>query len=187
MNPIGSYYNYLCDRIGIDPAECKMECVCSMLIVSPFIAVLKDDENQIEQALYMRREYARDLDPAEKSAFYRAMGPCSVFEILVEMVEKMHYNLIGNPLASSRQGALFFELLDNLELGWINDDAFGENPDACSDYIEDAVRTFVYREYDENGANGGLFPVTLLKNDVTKMSLLRQMEAYLIDRYDALA
>lgn len=186
MSALTSYYDYICGRLGFDPAAHRLECVCSSLLVSPFIAVLSDDENQVEQVLYMRREFVRGLSEAEKKAFYRSLGPCSVLEILVIFVEKMRYNLIGNPLASSDPGALFLELLDNLGLSWINDDAFGADPDGCNDAIEDILQTFTYRDYDADGQNGGLFPLDFPKNDVREMSLFRQMESYLIEKYDLL-
>ena len=186
MSLMATYYDYLCGRLGINPCEMGIESVCSLMLVCPFYAVMPDDENQIEQALYMRREYARQLSNEEKTQFYRAVGPCSVFEIVVILVEKLRYNLIGNPLANNQPALLFLELLDNLGVSWVNDRVFAENPGTCSAEIEGALEVFVNREYGPCGEDGGLFPVEKARSDMREMSLHRQMEEYLIDRFDAL-
>lgn len=186
MSVMGEYYAQICKRLGVDPDTSGYSALCSLMLVSPFIAVLKSDENEIERALYARREYARKLSTKERTDFYEAMGPCSVLEIIASLVDKLSYNLINNPLASDDPGALFFELMDNLGLTWLNDDAFGRDAEACNGSFEDAMQTFIYREYDENGNDGGLFPVEKAASDMREMSLHRQMEEYLIDRFGAL-
>lgn len=186
MSLMTRYYHWLCDELQIDPEKSKIESVCALLMVSPFVPQLQEDENLVESALYARRNFVRSQDAAAKREFYRAMGPCSVLEILVVLVNDMSYKLLGNRLASSNQGALFFELMDNLGLGWINDDAFGRDPEACSDYVEDVLSQFVSRNYAENGEDGGLFPLDNPPDDMRKMGLYSQLDAYLIEKYDAL-
>lgn len=186
MSLMTEYYNWLCERMSINPRENGIESVCSMLMVSPFVAVLKDDENLIESALYLRRTFVRGCDQEQKREFYHSLKDCSVLEIMSVLLEKMSYMLLENPLASSDQGALFFELLDNLELGWINDRSFSANPDVCSEYIEDAVSIFVNRDYDDDGQNGGMFPLENPRSDAREMGLYQQMDEYLIERYDML-
>ena len=186
MNALCQYHDWLFDRIGVNPEDHEIECLCGLLLVLPFEAVLKEDGNIIESALYLRRTFIRDYDADEKRRFYQSMGPCSILEMLCVLLEKMSYMLIENPLASSEQGALFFELIDNLELGWINDRSFQQNPEWCNDYIEEAIQTFTYRDYDENGQNGGLFPVEHAPFDMREVGLYQQMDAYLIEKYDLL-
>lgn len=186
MSLISKYYDSLCRDIGVDPEAMGVESICALLMVSPFTAVLEDDENAIESALYIRREYARDMPGADKQEFYRALGPCSVFEIMHILISEMSYKLIGNPLASSDPGVLFLELIDNLDLGWVDDRAFAMDAERCSDYVEDVVSTFVNRDYDFYGQDGGLFPVNETTYDMRKKSLFAQLDTYLIDRYDAL-
>lgn len=186
MSLMTKYYQWLCEEMEIDPENSKIESVCAMMMVTPFVAELEEDKNLVESALYSRRNFVRNRSMNDKRNFYRAMGDCSVLEIMAVIVRKMSYMLLGNALASSRQGALFFELIDNLGLGWINDDAFGSDPDSCSEYIEDVLSQFVGRNYAENGEDGGLFPLENPPDDMRKMGLFQQLDAYLIEKYDAL-
>lgn len=186
MSLMTRYYRWLCSELGVDPKESKIESVCSMMMISPFVSDMWEDQNIVESALYSRREFVRDQDPIAKREFYRAMGECSVLEVIAILIRKMSYMLLGNHLASSNQGALFFELLDNLGLSWINDDAFSRDEDGCREYIEDVMSRFVGREYEENGDDGGLFPLENPPEDMREMSLFQQLDAYLIEKYDAL-
>lgn len=186
MSLMSEYYNWLCDKMAFDPRDFEMESVCSQLMVSPFVATIKEDENLIESALYLRRTFIRGYGTEDKRGFYRSLGPCSVLEVICVLLEKMSYSLLGNPLASSDQGALFLELMDNLGLGWINDRAYSHSPEECTDYIEDVVSTLIGRTYDYDGENGGMFPLENPKSDVRNLGLYQQLDEYLIERYDAL-
>lgn len=186
MSLMAEYYDWLCDKIDFDPARYDMESVCAQLMISPFVANLKEDENLIESALYLRRTFIRGYDTDDKREFYKALGPCSVFEVINILLDQMSYSLLGNPLASSNQGALFLELMDNLGLGWINDKAYSNAPEECTEYIEDVVSAFVNRTYDVDGNNGSLFPLENPRSDMRDLPLYQQLDAYLIERYDAL-
>ena len=180
------YYKWLCGELGINPKRQGVESICAMMMVSPFVAHVEEDKNIIESALYSRRNFVRNQKADVKREFYRAMGDCSVLEILVILIRDMSYKLLGNELASSNQGALFFELIDNLGLGWINDEAFSKDEHGCREYIEDILYQFVGRNYAENGDDGGLFPLDNPPDDMREMGLFRQLDAYLIEKYDAL-
>ena len=179
------YHQWLCDRIAIhEPRRYGYRELFLRLMMAPFTALMTEDERRIEDVLYLRRSYARTMewDDEQRRTFYRSLPHCSVFEIMVVMVEKMSFQLDGNMLADNHPSVLFFEILDNLELGYLNDGAFAEDPDGCLEELERVVKVLVERQYDAYG-NGSFFPVEAPPTDMSKCNIVEQMDVYLIEKY----
>ena len=190
MNAIQAYRNWLLERIAItNPAEYGYQSLFSQLMEIPFYSTLHEDSLRIDEALYLRRSFARTfengLSEKEKVEFYEALGPASVFEILAIMVEKMSYQLIGNKLADSSPFALFLELLDNSGLSYLTDRAYAEDPESSREECAETVKNILDHCYDFDG-NGGFFPVETHGFDMTSLDLKQQMELYLAEKYDIL-
>lgn len=188
-NAILEYYDWLCARIAIPkPEEYGYGQLMAQMMMFPFEARVQEDEHRIEDALYLRRQFARSFVnfDEQKRDFYRALGPCSVLEIFVILVEKMSFELDGNRLADNTPSALFLELIDNLDLCYLTDDAFKEDPIECSEELGIILSTFVNRTYDQNGG-GSAFPLKTAKTDMAQIGLVQQMDLYLIEKYDILS
>lgn len=189
MVAILDYFKWLCQKIAIpDPGEYGYKQLFSRMMVYRFKALLEEDERRIEDVLYLRRSFARTvkgLDENQRRDFYTALGPCSVFEILVILADKMSFELSGNRLADTNPAALFFELIDNLELGYLKDEAFEEDLETSVDELEGILSVFVNRDYGVNGY-GSVFPLEKPSTDVSKIGLIQQMDLYLIEKYDLL-
>lgn len=186
---IDKYYDWLCERLRLKPISSGYEWLCAKLMTIPFKAVktVTDDNNRVSDALYLRSTfcYKFSLDARARRDFYRSLGPCSVFEIMVVMIEEMCFLMGSNALASNDPSSLFFELIDNLDLGYLNDWCYRHDPKSCDEEAEETVAVFVNREYEYDGY-GGLFPLEHADEDQRTVNLYHQMELYLIERYDIL-
>lgn len=190
MDTVQAYKKWLIDRIAIpNPAEYEYHNLFDQLMTLPFYSAIHEDSLRIDEALYLRRSFARTfhngLSEKEKVEFYEALGPASVFEILAIMVEKMSYQLMGNRLADSTPFALFLELLDNSGLSYLTDRAYAEDADSCRKECAEIVTDILNHCYDFDG-NGGFFPLDTPVADMTSLDLKQQMELYLVEKYEIL-
>ena len=184
---VESYMRWLCDRMHFKPVQSGYEWLCEKLISSTFRVDKRvpDDVKAVSEALYLRSTFAfkNNLSAMDSRGFYRSLGPCTVLEIVAVLVEKMSFLLNANLLASNYPACLFFELMDNIGLSYLNDDCFeDEEGDEIADEI---INTFVERTYDWSG-EGGLFPLENAPEDMRYVDLLRQLDLYLIERYEIL-
>lgn len=162
--------------------------LCECLMKTPFTAVLPEDVLRAEEALYLRRQFVREaegLDNAGKRAFYMELGPVSLLEIMVVLIERMSYEMIGLPLASNDPLSLFLELCDNCGFGYLNDRAFKMDEHGFRLELDRIAHVINEREYSETG-EGGFFPLETGSESVTNLGLLQQMEEYLVERYNLL-
>ena len=190
MNAVLAYYQWLLNRIAIpNPKQYGYQRLFAQLLATPFYSSLQEDTLRIEEALYLRRSFARTfehgLSEEEKRSYYEALGPVSVFEIMAIMVEKMSYQLAGNKLADPSPAALFLEILDNAGFCFLTDECFEDDPESAQIELASTVRIILERDYDVSG-NGGFFPLDVPVTDMRELDLKQQMELYLVEKYDIL-
>jgi len=188
LDAILGYHQWLCNRIAItDPKQYGYRQLFLRLMAVPFKSSIVEDGMRIDDALYLRRSYTRTMDwtEDERRAFYRSMGPVSFFEIMAVLADKMAYDLIGNPLADNTPASLFFEMMDNCGLCYLNDEAFEADTDGCLKEMKRITDRINDHAYNEDGS-GGFFPLDTPVTDMTTIDLRQQMELYMIEKYDIL-
>lgn len=183
------YYHWLCDRIALhNPQQYGYREVCARLMVAPFTAHGFDDSLRVEEALYLRRSYARTMDGVDenkKRTFYRSLGSASFFEVMVILVEQMAFEVHGIPLIDDNPASFFLELLDNSGLGYLNDEAFEQDSEQASEEFERITKTINDKLYLPNG-EGGFFPLDNPSEDMREIGLLQQLDRYLVEKYHIL-
>lgn len=186
---VENYRQWLCDRIALhDPQAYGYHELCTRLMVTPFISQGFDDSLRVEEALYLRRSYARTMngvDENEKRTFYRSLGPASFLEVMVILVEQMAFEVHGIPLIDDNPASFFLELLDNCGLGYLKDEAFVQDPDQCQEEFVRITKTINDKAYLPNG-EGGFYPLEHPTEDMRTVGLLQQLDRYLVEKYHIL-
>ena len=158
------YYYYLCDLVGIENGYDK---VLELLYMEPFISLIPNDDNRIEDGLAIRKKFAYGM--GSDTVPYN--GPCSVFEMLVALADRMAY-LILDPIRgkATEPNEIFWIFIKNLTL----------RPGSPKNRT--IIKKFVKREYRYDGY-GGVFPILNPTEDQTRIEIWYQMMAYLDSHY----
>lgn len=105
-------------------------------------------------------------------AAYLDDRPCSVLEMMVALAIRCEEHIMCDPDIGDRTGQWFWNMIDNLGLGDMNDEGFYKN------YAERVIQKFLNREYKRNG-EGGLFTVKHYRKDLRLVEIWYQMCWYL--------
>lgn len=135
-----------------------------------FRFVIPMDENRAYDGINLRdrflfekgRRFQRDIPD----------GPCSVFEMMVALSMRCAEQIIDNPEDDDQIGRLFWYMIQNLGLAYMDDSRFE------LDIVEDTVQRFLDRDYEPNG-KGGLFTVENTGYDLRQVEIWYQMCWYL--------
>lgn len=163
--------------------------LCTMLASSPFHCLNDRDENRVEEALELRREWAEyetgDIceqdELIEEAGNSLPYGECSMLELLIILSRKIHYEMLEGPY-EAEIGKWFRELIDNCGLGFYTNAEIKKAEDAAKE-IGDILERIVFRLYDWDG-EGGLFPLKHSSVDCRVEELLIQMNNYIAENYD---
>lgn len=105
-------------------------------------------------------------------AAYLDDRPCSVLEMMVALAIRCEEHIMCDPDIGDRTGQWFWNMIDNLGLGDMDDEEFDKN------YAERVIQKFLNREYKRNG-EGGLFTVKHYRKDLRLVEIWYQMCWYL--------
>lgn len=157
------YFSWLCKKID-SPNRATYHAAMELHKIE-FYALLPRDDNRAQDGLTQREYFVRGT----KWRIDDLMGtPCTVFEMLVGLAEKMDGIMRETDDTTSRW---FWEMLDNLDLAGLTKVARRRK-----------IKRMVARDYASNG-DGGLFPLKLPEKDQRKVEIWYQMQAYLSERY----
>jgi hypothetical protein len=136
-----------------------------------FVWTIPNDDNRLHDAADMRQQFSEEyeVDPRE----LLLTVPISVLEIIVVLSRKIEFNLEGN----SREWA--WVLIKNMDLDRYSDPVTPR----MSDLIDDALETFIWRNYSPSG-EGGLFPLRNPPENQTRVELWYQMHAWMDENYE---
>jgi hypothetical protein len=166
------YFNWLCAKVLYlevhSPAVTYWK-LFRRLYETEFVWLLVGDDNRAEDGLELRDEFLYESGFEEDEEW--RMSGCSVFEMLLGFARRAEFQ------ARETVSIWFWRFLENLNLSEQNDAAF-ELED-----VDDILYTFVWRGYDELG-HGGLFPLTLARQDQRQVQIWYQFFAYLEDQQE---
>lgn len=165
MNPLlnNRYFRWLISQIQI-PNDNSYLYLFERMHNLEFIWTIPNDDNRIQDALDLRKEFEEENPGELKLSFV------SLFEILICLSRRLEFTAGG----SAPEWA--WQLLDNLNLIKMSDPVSGFDISR----IDDILYTLVWRTYNENG-EGGFFPLKNPKEDQTKVEIWYQMNAYVIE------
>lgn len=176
---IKSYFDWLCERVGIQDKYIKDSQAIDILYTTAFKVCEKYyeqvalDESRIKDALSMRERFMNDSDfePMFDVRFLLGVGlsDASIFEIMVALADRMVYNCSD----SINSNEAFFIMFKNLFSGIDENDV---------KKLQERVQNFLNREYDKDGTYG-LFPLKNSKKDQRKVEIWYQMMAYIIENF----
>lgn len=172
------YFEWLSDLVeGFDGDVSYLILLKKLHNIDAF-ALLKEDENRLEDGKNLRNIYFEDNGVHVR--FVDCLcGPCSVLELLIGLAMRMD-DILYDP--NEEDGVLarsFWEMIENAALDGLSDDEWGyhPNPDRL---VKGFVNVLLNREYPRKGL---LFPLKNRRKDCRKMELWYQMQEYLKENY----
>lgn len=101
--------------------------------------------------------------------------PCSVFEMMLALALRCEEDIMSSEEAGNRTYEWFWEMIDNLELGYMDDDEFNEK------VAYDVVRNFLDRNYSPEG-DGNIIYIERCEKDLRTIEIWFQMMLYLSNK-----
>lgn len=165
------YFKWLCENIDDgDFNECRYSRLLNILhdidfIIPMNIPTIENDTNRISNGKNLRWHFVCEGGSRQILSMRK---PCSVLELLIGLSDDFE-SIVDDAL----DGDIFWQMLDNMDLlGMTNDNIDIER-------IEEAIETFMYRRYSNDGSNGGIFIIPRYHRDLTTMELWNQMCLYI--------
>ena len=137
--------------------------------VTDFKHSVPNDDNRAEDGLKLREAF--ELETSLKLV---ALGECRVLELLIALAIRLNESVYDyhNPDQTTHW---FWKLIENLEIHHYD----GVDQVETINEISATFERLNYREYNENGTNGGLFPLISANEDQRNVEIWYQMMAYL--------
>jgi len=143
------------------------------LLDIPFRVIHPMDENRFKDGLELREDYICNYH-GKKPAI---MPVCTVLEALIALAFRMEKDIMAPMNGDFDCFRWFWGFIENLELTDFDENDYDEG------WIRRIIDRFLDREYDENGKNGGIFPLHFCKEDARDMELWSQMNEFLCENY----
>lgn len=170
--------HYLCDLYykTLDGPESLFKAYRSLfetLLDIPFVVVHPMDDNRFKDGLELRESYFKyyDFDVED------IMDDCTVLEALIALAYRMEKDIMAPAHGEFDCFRWFWGMIERLGLTEFDEDGYDEG------WIRQIIDRFLYRKYEKNGKNGGIFPLHFCEEDVREMELWDQMNAFLCENY----
>lgn len=176
-----SYFKWLYSFVGAlshrNPSR-SYWLLCERLHNTIFYWMVPNDDNRIEDGVALREGFCFENDISiDVTEFYQEESPCTVFEMLVALAERMAY--IADGSTSKKSVAKYVNrFLTNLDLRHYTDEYILDDIEGRLEEIDAIIKRLVYREYDYDGS-GGLFPLRQPFEDQRDVELWYQMAKYI--------
>lgn len=168
------YFKWLCSIVSDNrySKQVSFKKLLTRLHETEFIFLIPLDENLASDGVDLRYRFALaqgyDPDYVEDELD----GPCSVLEMMIVLSLHCEETIMDDPQMGDRTGQWFWGMIVNLGLGSMLDSRFD------SDYVDDVIETFLYREYEPDG-KGGLFRIRNCERDLRDVEIWYQLCWYL--------
>ena len=168
------YLNWLSDKAGISVRSnpySSYDTLLRQLNTKEFVWSVPNDDNRIENGLYLRTHFLREFGGPEVSGF------CSLLEILIVLSEKLAFQMSEE---NDEPGYWFHVILDNAGLLEFNDAHYFEDYTTTTQ-VDNILNKIIFRKYEYNG-EGGLFPLERPREDQRGVELWYQLSAFVLER-----
>ncbi len=157
--------------------------LCIELHKKAFRWFVPNDDNRCEDGLYLRTLYADEhgLDGSHLEVKYFFKGPCTVFEVLVALAQRVEFIKYEPENRTNQTSRWFFEMVENLGLTRFSDSYSREDrfDELTETKIDEILEVLMDRTYDESG-RGGLFPLKKrAPKDQSRVEIWYQLMYYL--------
>jgi len=171
------YFSWLYDQIE-ERRTSELENFIFELHSFPFICLIPNDDNRVEDGIALRSKFADELDYDIPEVPLAGL-PCTVLEMLIALADKLDFILFDHNKGSQFK-SWFWLLIDNLKLQKYTND---EDATQKKNFNSIVVNKFVNREYQTNG-KGGLFPLDHPSADQRDVEIWYQLMNYISENYD---
>lgn len=170
------YFEFLCNIV--DPEQTgKYDGLLSELHGIEFYSLIPNDDNRGEDGKQLRQRF---IDEEGQHALSQCqIGECTVLEMLIGLSFRLEFETMSSRWEKTPE-EWFWILLDNLGLGWCDNERFNQLRN--TDEIRQKVGVFLDRHYKSDGT-GGLFPLKNPRKDQRRVEIWYQMSAYVIENY----
>lgn len=174
---VDKYLGYLTDRFEIPDTYTML---CCSLLKKPFVPVIKDDYNRVEDALTLRIDFVEcysdiydDIVPIDEYGNFEEED-VSCLEMLLYLALRLEEDLMYDYKEGDRTIEWFFEFITNLNLDDITNENYSEK--SCY-YISEILDRWMNREYNDNGENGNII-ITNRNCDMRNMPIWNQLQEF---------
>lgn len=169
------YFDWMCQLVDDDTYTNGRSYLDLFYLLNdiPFTYLLEMDANRLEDGLYLRYRFGKEIGYQEATIdryFYRK--DCSVFEMMVALAIRLEEHIMDDPEIGNRTDKWFWDMIESMGLQDMNDDQFDEG------YAYDVIWRFLDRDYEPNG-KGGLFTIKNPKYDLRDVEIWYQACWYL--------
>lgn len=145
-----------------------------------FVWVVANDDNRIEDALDLRREFLMDTRFRNTFQFAELASPRSTAEFIGRPASVLEVLIGLSRRLSFAEGGIAevwaWKLVENLELHLLRDPLSPRKRER----VDERLDALIFRTYQPNGV-GGFFPLGYPEQDQTKVEIWYQMSAYLAE------
>lgn len=154
----------------------KYSLLCCHLFKREFRWSVPNDDNRAADGIEYRGKWA--------VSYFKTWeiwwdGPCTVFEMLVGLSERME-SILENPVRESNIRDWFLLMIGNLSFKSFTDGNWSSDVEKI---VDEKLNIFMDRKYDRYG-NGGLFPVERTSKDQRKVEIWYQLMKYIDESFE---
>lgn len=167
------YFKWLYGLVYKDTRILSYHKLLRYLFDREFTYLLPMDGNRYEDGINLRYRFGDEeqIDPRIIASLID-INPCSVLEMMIALAIRCEEHIMDDPDYGNRTGQWFWNMINNLGLGNMNDRRF--------DYrvVKNIIDIFLNREYSRDG-EGGLFVIHDSQYDLRNVDIWYQMMWYL--------
>lgn len=171
------YFEFLCSIVDEDGSR-EYDKLLSELHGIDFYSLIPNDDNRGEDGKQLRERF-EDEEGGPQGLSLSHDKPCTVLEMLIGLAYRLEFES-ANSHWEKTPGEWFWILLDNLGLGWCDNNMFVQINN--TDEIHQKIGVFLDRHYKSDGS-GGLFPLKEPRKDQRRVEVWYQMSAYIMENY----
>lgn len=165
------YLKWLYRYVAVENLSVTYWKLFRQLYRTEFFWFVSNDDARLEDGRRLRIDFLRDqgIEIEDVDPDWIQLG-CSALELMVGLANRLEMQAGGEP------HYWFWKLVENIGLLPYHD-GVRRYP---RQHIQDVLDTIIFRQYDRNG-NGGFFPLQEPCENQTKVSLWRQLTAYVLE------
>lgn len=164
-------YNFI-SKNGTDGMCSRYFNLMRILHERDFYWTVYNDDNRAADGKGLRAIFTTETGMIETDFVF---GPCSVLEMMIALSRRMEDDLLYDYRQGDRANLWFFQMINHLNLKDCTDENWS---DECIEKAHHAIDILLERSYQNDGKNGGLFPLRYPKRDQRHIEIWFQMQDY---------
>lgn len=168
------YFKWICSMVFPDENfRNKYSNVLYLLHNTPFEYILALDENRKMDGIDLRYHFSCACKiPHDVICINSNINQCSMLEMMVALAKRCEDDVMSDLSYGDRTAQWFLMMFYNLGLNNYDDESWDVN---TYYEVKNIIKKCMFREYESNGSNGGLFITSNSHYDLRNMQLWDQM------------